>query len=248
MKFADVFNEDVHTDKSHVADARRSWDELMQQVKKFLSKKDLIEFDHFEKSYDDLFGPLTLGNFKIKLLGEEYRVNFERREGPTKGKMRTYKNMHTHEIENFDIVLFQRFENDLDLIAYKDFETQMKDTFRSTFIHEYTHIVDALRSNDLPRYNATKVSQTKAGEYINTAHEFNAFYSQVVDDAEEVFSMRDPSDMFKRSPDFKTFLGLLRIESDAATVLDSEANGKFRKAFIRRVYQLYQDYKNEMLD
>lgn len=248
MKLSHVMHEDANADKKHITQARRAWAELLEQIKSFLSKKGLVEFDHFEKTYDDLFGPLTLGNFHVSLLGQKYRVEFERRQGTTKGRMRTYKNMHSGEPENFDIVLFQTYDNDLDLISYADFEKQITEAFRNVFIHEYTHLADALRSKNPKGYTSTKSRQVSKGEYINTAHEFNAFYSQVVDDAETMFTKREVVSLFKKSPDFKTFLGLLKGESEAAVVLDSESSGKFRQAFIKRLYQLYKEYSYEMLD
>jgi hypothetical protein len=63
----------------------------------------------------------------------------------------------------------------------------------------------------------------------------------------DAFENRSVISIFKKDPTFNNFLSLINIETHAGEMLKG-LEGKYKKAFKKRLYQLYNYYLDEFSD
>ena len=244
MRLNQLF-EDVSTDQSNLRIAEQAWSEFKEEVYGHLVLLDLDKFEAFEESFINLIQKLSRYNLNVIYKDIPVKVNFmdSASSRGAAGRLRTTSIDHgnDHIDYRYSIELYYNRNNQIDLISMADFYNTLDEMFEDVFIHEFTHFLDDFRSHNRPNYIKTKRDLISQGKYVDTPHEFNAFYMQMMKGIQRAFENRHVIEVFKENPDYESFVSLIRIETDAGRQL-SELEGKFKKAFHKRLFQLYKEY------
>jgi len=244
MRLQQLF-EDIDSDQKKLSNAREAFDNFMIEFKGHIELLGLDEFDYFEKSYLDILRKLYKYTFKLTYKDNPLGVRVLPRNQLTKntiGKLITTSiNDGYTTTFKYEIHLYINENNDEDLISINDFYKMFTNMYKKVFVHEYVHFMDSVDSDNEEMYIDTKRKLRQSGKYIDTPHEYNAFYIQIMHEIEHVFE--DPSVMsiFSKNPSFDNFISLIRVETHGGEML-SDLKGKYDKAFKKRLYQLYKTY------
>lgn len=242
MKISEIINESAKSDMNLIAMAKSAWDNVTQQIIAILTERGLSDFDPFEKSFDDLMAFIIAKPLSISFGNRDSRVLFLPRQYDDTKKAGAALVTSTNDEGTLTDVRIQMYyvPDNTDMISINDFKKQLSDKYRSAFIHEFTHGFDLDRSNDEVRYTQSKRHKIKSGEYYDTPHEYNAFFSQVIEDVNELFP-HGTNDIT-----FKNFVSEIRINNPTLPVLTSELKAKkspLYRSMIKRLHNIYQELK-----
>lgn len=138
----------------------------------------------------------------------------------------------------------------------------MKELVKDSFIHEYVHYKDFLRSNARNlAYKGKKSTEISTAAYMNDPMEFNAFYQEAVsqwfDSAAKELPRRSEWKDSEEVSRFLTYIGLgegqgfedfkskfLYLTRQYGGVTKILRKARFKR-FVSRLYQLYQDLKEK---
>lgn len=250
MRLEQLF-EDIHSDQSKLSSAKKAFDDLMFEIKGHVELLGLDDFDTFEKSYLEIISKLYTYTFKLKYKDEPITVRIlpqTHLDRNRLGVLNTTSIDDGHSVKyQYQITIFVNTNDDFDLISDTDFYRTFSRSYQKVFIHEFVHFIDAVESDNQENYTNTKRKLRQKGKYINTPQEYNAFYIQMMSEIGDAFEDRSVISIFKKDPSFNNFLSLINIETHAGEML-KDLEGKYKKAFKKRLYQLYNYYLDELSD
>jgi hypothetical protein len=244
MRLNQLF-EDVASDHQNLNMAEAAWDDLKEEIHWHIVLLGLEEFEAFEKSFSEILNTLSKYNFNVFYKDIPVIVNLvdKKFSRGALGRLRTTSIDHgnNHVDYRYNIELYYNPDSDLDLISIRDFYKTFEETFEKVFIHEFTHFLDDYRSHNKNNYIKTKSNLRSKGHYVDTPHEYNAFYMQMVKELKRAFKSREVVEMFKKNPDFKSFQSIVSMDTEAGRIL-LDLEGKYKRALQKRLFQLYKEY------
>lgn len=250
MRLQQLF-EDINSDNNKLSNAKKAFDDYMFEVKGHIELTGLDEFEAFEKTYQEMIAKLKTFNIKVKYKDETLKVNLVPTNNFSENKLgslrtTTIDDGHTTQyIYQLDIYVNQK--DDEELISINDFYHMFVKNYKKVFIHEFVHFIDAIDSDNRDRYHDTKRKLKQKGHYINTPQEYNAFYIQMMSEIDDAFEDSTVVGMFKKQPTFDRFLSLVNIETHAGEML-KDLEGKYKKAFKKRLFQLYNSFYDKFVE
>lgn len=250
MRLEQLF-EDIHSDQSKLSNAKKAFDDLMFELKGHVELLGLDEFDTFEKSYLEIMSKLYTYTFKLKYKDEPITVRIlpqTELDRNRLGVLNTTSVDDGHRVNyQYQITIFVNPHEDFDLISANDFYRTFAKSYQKVFVHEFVHFIDAVESDNQDSYTKTKRKLRQKGKYINTPQEYNAFYIQMMSEIDDAFEDSAVMNLFKKDPSFDKFLSIINVETHAGEML-KDLEGKYKKAFKKRLYQLYNHYLGRIED
>ena len=246
MKIQDLF-EDIESDKQNLDTSEQAWKKLLSEVKGYIELGEKDKFESYSKTFSDIMKFVSKITYKIKESNYTINVKFIDNLNPksahgtfqtTRQKDGDYTSYRYDMFINYNS---NNSNNNTELSSINDFYNNFEKQFEETFIHEYNHFLDSLRSKDQESYTDTKTKMKNKGQYINTPHEFNAFYMQLMKSYKNAFKKRNVVEQFKENPTFENFKDIGEITSDAGRAL-SNLDEQYKKSYLKRLYQLYKEY------
>lgn len=246
--------EDLASDKSHVSRGNALWLSFLDELKNVAMIVGIDTFENFEKTYLELLQDVSKHNYYATNDGDKIKVNVvistlalsRRASLTTRTTVVDGVKEYTMNIKLYESPL----QEDFDLINFNDFIKTFIERHKSSFIHEVIHYIDHHRADDAERYISRKTRQIDDGGYINTDHEYNAHYLQLVSDIDDMFkSDKYAIRSFHKDPSFENFKNLARSFTKSGSVLlspESELSGKYRRSLMKRLSQLYRDYVSQI--
>lgn len=243
MRLEHLF-EDIHSDQTKLSNANKAFDDFMFELRGHIELSGYDEFESFEKTYQEILQKVFTFTFKLKYKDEPIGIRILPATSMTKhklGVLRTTSIDDGYNLQfNYEIHMYDNTE-DFELISIKDFYRQIIRNFKKVFIHEFVHFIDAVESDHTANYMATKRNLRQKGNYINTPHEYNAFYIQMMSEINDAFEDESVVRTFLQNPTYDRFLSLINVETHAGEML-KDLEGKYRKAFKKRLFQLYNAF------
>lgn len=242
--------ESVVTDQEYLTLAEKYWETFKEEINGHVVLLGLDEFESFEESFAGMLKKLMKYNFNLTYRDIPVTVNLMPTEGNhgVRGRLRTTSIEHgnSHTDYKYSIELYFNLSSDLDLISINDFYNTFNEAFERVFIHEFVHFLDDYRSHDKKKYIDTKRKLRQKGEYINTPHEYNAFYMQMLSELKRAFNSKEVIELFKDNSDFKSFQSIVRMDTESGQIL-SDLSGKFLRSYQKRLFQLYKTYYSKYI-
>lgn len=127
--------------------------------------------------------------------------------------------------------------------------------FRVTFLHEFVHMLDSLRSNEMIFGRGRIDAVQEPEKYFNDPAEFNAFSHEIaqplLDMAREIkqssdISRQDILDIYGFTGDFHTDIMELMKQSGLYKRFLTNLRPERRKALLRRLYKLHSDIMKDL--
>lgn len=249
MRLQQLF-EDIQSDQDLLAIAEKAWDMFFDEVKGHVELVGLDEFEAFEKTFSDIMSSLSQYRFRVGTKDDYLPVSIT--QSPRRnvlGRLVTTSIDHGdgNPIMNYRIEVYYDPDESLDMISINDFYSTFRERFEHVFIHEYTHYLDAKRAKNKVGYLNRKRKDKQEGKYIDTASEYNAFYVQLLKEIKNSFSRSVVVKLFKENPSFENFESIVRIETQSGQML-SDLGEKYKRAFKKRLFQLYKMYYDKFVN
>jgi len=250
MRLEQLF-EDIHSDQNKLSNAKKAFDDFMFELKGHIELTGIDEFESFEKTYLDVMSKLYTFNFNIKYKNEPITVRVLPETHLTRGRLGV---LNTTSVDDgrsisytYTLYMYVNQKEDFELISINDFYRTFVKNYKKVFVHEFVHFIDAVESDNQDNYTKTKRTLRQKGKYINTPQEYNAFYIQMMSEIDDAFEDSGVISLFKKDPTFDKFLSLVNVETHAGEML-KDLEGKYKKAFKKRLFQLYNHYLDKVTE
>jgi len=249
MRLQQLF-EDVRSDQDFLMSAEKAWDMFLDEVKGHVELVGLDEFEAFDKSFADILSTLSQYRYRVGTRDDYLPVSIiQSNNRNVLGRLVTTTIDHgdNQPILSYRIEIYFDMSEELDMISIKDFYKTFEERFEHVFNHEYTHYLDSKRSKNTLGYLKRKRKDREEGKYIDTASEYNAFYIQMLKEIKNSFNRGIVIKLFKETPTFENFESIVRVETHSGQML-SNLGDQYKRAFKKRLYQLYKFYYNKFVD
>lgn len=121
---------------------------------------------------------------------------------------------------------------------------QVLPSWRSTLVHELIHMLDSLRTKkSRDWFHPPQPEDWDA--YVNSPHEFNAFFHQIVSETNRLLSKVSEESIRKATNSFSLFLEYV-VVTDAFQVVPTMSE-KNQKKIVTRLWQLWDRWRKTVL-